>query len=75
MTGKMLRDAVLSINPVAIRMVGDITGHRVDHNLDDVEIIHRAAEMIVFYIPDAPPQTREHAVNILAMLSRNWTEE
>ena len=75
MTGKMLRDAVLSMNPMAIRMVGKMVGHPVDPYLDDVEIIHRAAEMIVFYIPDAPQQTREHAINILAMLSKNWTEE
>ena len=54
MTGKMLRDAVLSLNPTAIRMIGGLCGHPVDPNLGDVEIIHRAAEMIVFYIPDAP---------------------
>ena len=75
MTGKMLRDAVLSLNPTAIRMIGGLCGHPVDPNLGDVEILHMAAEMIVFYIPDAPQQTREHAVNILAMLSRNWTED
>lgn len=68
----MLRDVVLSLNPMAIRMVGSMVGHPVDPNIDDVEIIHKAAEMIVFYIPDAPPQTREHALNILAILGRNW---
>lgn len=69
----MLRNVVLSLNPVAIRLIGGMTGHPVDPNLDDVEIIHKAAEMIVFYIPDAPPQKREHALNILATLGRNWT--
>lgn len=72
MIGKMLRDAVLSLNPVAIRMIGGMCGHPVDPNMDDVKVIHKAAEMIVFYIPDAPPQTREHALNILATLGRNW---
>jgi len=62
----------MSFNPMAIRMVGVMTGHPVDPTLDDVEIIHRAAEMVVFYIPDAPPQVREHATNILATLGRNW---
>ena len=68
----MLRDTVISFNPMAIRMVGSMTGHPVDPSLDDTEIIRRAAEMVVFYIPDAPPQIREHATNILAMLGRNW---
>ena len=72
MIGKMLRDVVLSLNPTAIRMIGGMTGHPVDPTLDDVEIIHKAAEIIVFYIPDAPPEIREHATNILAMLGRNW---
>ena len=72
MIEKMLRDVVLSLNPMAIRMVGGMTGHPVDPNLDDVEIIHKAAEMIVFYIPDAPQDIREHATNILGMLGRNW---
>lgn len=69
---KMLTDVVMSFNPMAIRIVGGMTGHPVDPSLDDIEIIHRAAEMVVFYIPDAPPQIREHAVNILGMLGRNW---
>ena len=68
----MLTDAVLSLNPMAIRMVGEMAGHPVDPSLDDVEIIHRAAEIVVFYIPDAPQHTREHALNILAFLGRNW---
>lgn len=72
MIGKMLRDVVLSLNPTAIRMIGGMCGHPVDPSMDDVEVIHKAAEMIVFYIPDAPPQTREHALNILATLGRNW---
>ena len=72
MIEKMLRDAVLSLNPMAIRIIGGMTGHPVDQNLDDVEIIHKAAEMIVFYIPDAPQDIREHALNILATLGRNW---
>jgi hypothetical protein len=53
-------------------MIGNMTGHPVDPTLDDVGVIHKAAEMIVFYIPDAPPEKREHAINILAMLGRNW---
>ena len=68
----MLRDVVLSLNPTAIRMIGGMTGHPVDPTLDDIEIIHKAAEMIVFYIPDAPQDIREHATNILATLGRNW---
>lgn len=68
----MLRDVVLSLNPTAIRVIGGMVGHPVDPNLDDVEVIRKAAEMIVFYIQDAPPQKREHALNILATLGRNW---
>ena len=71
--GKMLSDAVMSFNPMAIRMVGSMTGHSVDPTLDDVEIMNRAAQMVIFYMPDAPPQVREQATNILAMLGRNWT--
>ena len=69
----MLRDVVLSLNPPAIRVMGGMVGHPVDPNLDDVEVIRRAAEMIVFYIPDAPPEKREHALNILSILGRNNT--
>ena len=72
---QMLTEAVLSLNPMAIRMVGDMTGHPVDPRLDDIEILHRTSEIIVFYIPDAPQQIREHAVNILAFLGRNLAEE
>lgn len=67
-----LLDAVFTFNPLAIRMMGDVTGHPVDPMLDDVEIIHRAAEMVVFYVPDAPPNVREQAENILATLGWNW---
>lgn len=72
MKNRMLLDAVLSFNPIAIRITGGMTGHPVDPMLDDVEIIRRAAEIVVFYIPDAPPDKKEHAVNILAMLGKNW---
>ena len=67
-----LLDAVFTFNPLVIRMMGDVTGHSVDPMLDDVEIIHRAAEMVVFYVPDAPPNVREQAENILATLGWNW---
>ena len=68
----MLCDAIISLNPMAIRLVGEMTGHPVNPTLDDIEILHRASEIIVFYIPDAPQQVREHALNILAFLGRNW---
>lgn len=67
-----LLDAVFTFNPIVIRMMGDVTGHPVDPMLDDVKIIHRAAEMVVFYVPDAPPNVREQAENILATLGLNW---
>jgi len=67
----LLRDAVLTMNPIVIRAIGEQTGHRV-MLLSDFDVIHAAAEMIVFAIEDAPQDVREKAENILAMFGRNW---
>lgn len=63
---KLLREAVLSLNPQKIREAGEKTGHPVKVS-DDGEVIQLASEMIVFYIPNAPKEIMMTALSMLTM--------
>ena len=61
---QILKEAVLTMNPQRIREAGNKTGHPVKV-VDDVEIVYLAAQMILFFIPDAPQKAKQEAMLIL----------
>lgn len=63
---RILREAVLSLDPQKIREAGEKTGHPV-RIINDEEIMFLAAQIIMFYIPDAPYNAREEAMMILGI--------
>lgn len=62
---RLLREAVLTLNPKTIRETAQITGHTVG-DMTDREIQERAAEMIIFGIPDAPKDALLRAISTLS---------
>ena len=68
---QLLKEAVLSMNPQIIRQAGEKTGHPV--RLDnDFDIVMSAAQMIVFFIPDAPPNIKIQAMHLLSMFGNRF---
>lgn len=59
-------EAVLSLEPSKIREGGDRTGHKVMLE-DDVDVLLGAAQIILFYIPNAPKEKKEKAMDILGL--------
>ena len=70
-TERGLLEAVFTLDPMTIRIVGNKCGHPV-RLMDDFEVLHAAAEMVVFAIPNAPREIRDKATNILAIFGMNW---
>ena len=67
---QVLREAVLSLDPKKICEAGERTGHEVKLQ-SDMEIVMAAAEMILFYIPDAPQNVKNKAINTITFGSVN----
>ena len=63
---RILRDALYSLNPSEIRKAGEQTGHPV-YWVDDAQVMFAAAEMILFYMPDAPDEVKERAMAIFGV--------
>ncbi len=64
--GKILREAVMTLDPQKIREAGERTGHPVRVE-SDTEIVYLAAQLILFFIHDAPDEVLREAEDVLGI--------